>query len=51
MMVDAARQLYKVNSGDHIADAIGHALAGEALFRRARLIATHRPTPARAGKK
>ncbi len=52
MMVDAAKLLYQVNSGDHIADAIGHALAGEGLFRRAQLIAAHRPTIARrAGKK
>lgn len=47
MMIDAAKLLYKVNSGDHIADAIGHALAGEGLFRRAQLIATHRPPIAR----
>lgn len=47
MMIDAAKLLYKVNSGDHIADAIGHALAGEGLFRRAQLLATHRPPIAR----
>lgn len=39
MMVDAAKLLYRINGGEHIADAVGHALAGEALFRRAQLIA------------
>jgi Holliday junction resolvasome RuvABC endonuclease subunit len=38
MMVDAARQVFGRELSEHEADACGHALAGEANWRRARLV-------------
>lgn len=38
MMIDAARHIFGRELSEHEADAIGHALAGEANWRRARLV-------------
>jgi len=38
MMIDAARHIFGRELSEHCADACGHALAGEANWRRARLV-------------
>lgn len=46
-MIDAARMFYRLDEGEHVADALAHALAGEAEYRRQAVAALAPKAPRR----